>query len=120
MCTPFQKNCSMKPIRSWPSSSTFGCLSQEKYVADWQKETSHFKWAMKKFKDDHPDYFASGAVHPRRYSPRRVLRGICEVPPQGMGQCDNVVVLKLYRSRLFLVLVIFTRAFTNFTSKHKK
>jgi len=33
-------------------------------VADWKKETSHFKLAMKKFKDDHPDYFASKPVKP--------------------------------------------------------
>ena len=42
---------------------------------------------------------AGGAAHPRRYSPRRVLRGVCEAPSQGMGQCSNVVALELFQSR---------------------
>ena len=73
---PFQKHCSMKPIRSSPSSSssTCGCLLQVKYVADWKKETSHFKLATKKFMDDPPRLLrieAGGAANPPRYFAKR-------------------------------------------------
>ena len=73
---PFQKHCSMKPIRSSPSSSssTCGCLLQEKYVADWKKETSHFKLATKKLNGRPPRLLrieAGGAAHPPRYFAKR-------------------------------------------------
>jgi len=52
----------------------------------------------------------SGTAHPPRYSPRRVLRGVCEAPPQGMGQCRIVVVLLNLSVETRLAFVINTHA----------
>ncbi|XP_076810928.1 nucleolar transcription factor 1-like [Clavelina lepadiformis] len=37
---------------------------KEKYLEEWKKETINFQTAMKKFKEDHPDYFAVGPTKP--------------------------------------------------------